>query len=672
MNIIKGIIGFTVFVVCLSASAQDFECGEPKKKAKKLFKKLEADAGLSNNERMAKLNEIRKIDPDFIEVLDELAFIYERKANTYALDPKTYTKSLQFESLKIKLWQEISAKCPEFAGGIYKYKLGKYFFNKKEYNNARPYLEYFVKNGKGADEMMGDAKLMLRGVRAYEKIMSTEVPFNPVKLEGGANSGWDEYLPMLSPDNRYLYFTRKKTLETKSTFDRVKEFELLTESRRMGKNRFSSGLDMPERLNIGQYQGGVSISVDNKLMFMTVVNMVKMKDGRGFANGDIYYTEKKDGAWTDLKSIGDNINGKLTWEGQPCISSDNKVLYFASAREPGVNGHIGGMDIYKSIRQDDGSWGDPINLGDSINTPFDEKSPFMHADSYTLYFSSNGHVGVGGFDIFYSKQNEAGEFYYPVNLGHPINTEKDEHGFIVSTDGKYGYFSSNLEGKSLDIYSFELYEQARPKKVLFVQGSMKTASGKVPEDVKIELKSTNSKRVREGVVDKETGEYVAVVAVDKDEDVLLTAKKKGYAFSSQLVSSGGTVIGKPQRRPEMELKKIEKGEKYRINDINFATNSYELNDDDKFILDEFVDFLKTNPTVRIAIHGHTDNVGDPEENLELSKNRAKEVYDYLVSKGISADRLTHDGFGETQPLASNDTAEGRAKNRRTEFVILNK
>lgn len=653
-------------------AAQEFECSEPKKKAKKLYDKLQTGPKLSTNERMAKLNEIKELEPEFVEVLDELSHIYERKAESLAYDPKTYQKSVRYDAGKLKFWQEIASICPQYAGGEFLYKLGKHYFVKRQYTNAKPYLKKFLEQPEKSKKLEPMAQALMRDVLIYEKLISTKVPFEPKKVSGGANSGFDEYLPMLSPDNRYLYFTRKKKGNSKGTFKGDPMVELLTESRRMGKNFFSSGVDMPERFNKGQYQGGMSISVDNRYIFLTVVEMVQLKDGRGFANGDIFMSEKIDGRWSDLKALPGHINGRYTWEGQPCISSDNRTLYFASAREPGKNGHIGGMDIYKCERDKNGNWGPIINLGDSINTPYDEKSPFMHADSYTLYFSSNGHIGMGGQDIFYAKATNDGKFRRAVNLGNPINTDKDEVGFIVSTDGKFGYFSSNLEGGSLDIYSFELYEQARPKKVLFVEGDMKTKSGKVPEDVEIELKSTKSVRKQNGVVDKITGKYVAVIAVDEGEDVLLTAKKKGYAFSSQLVSSGNSVVGKPNKVKKMELQKIEEGDNYEINDINFATNSYELNSKAKFILTEFVDFLKVNPSVKIAVHGYTDNVGEPEDNLMLSKNRAKAVAQFLESSGINSSRLTSEGFGETNPLASNDTEQGRAINRRTEFVILKK
>ena len=651
-----------------SLFSQENPCWEPSKKALKAYDKYRLQNG-DLNSKITQLEQIYKDYPDYVEVLDELSSLYIKKAEDAYKSPSGFRQGLSYEKTSIQKVIKITEVCPKYAGAIMSYKLGEYYYDQKKYAEAKNYFKQFLTNNDSYQKEIAAAKKYLNNISAYEFLINNKVPFEPVKVKGGVNTKWNEYLPMLSPDNRYLYFTREKEIDTKATFDRYQKVELLTESRRVGTNTFSSGLDMPEKLNIGQYQGGTSVSVDNSLLFITVVNLEPMKDGRLYDNADIYYSERKQGQWSELKSIGDHINGRLTWEGQPCISSDNQTLYFTSARE---QDNFGGMDIYKVERLPNGKWGNPINLGDSINTTGNDKSPFMHADSYTLYFSSDGHIGMGGFDIFYSKMDDKGSFYSPKNLGNPINTDKDEHGFIVSTDGKYGYFASNLDGTSLDIYSFELYESARPKKVVFVEGSIKSESGNVPENVEIELKTVDSERTQKGVVNEETGSYVAVVAVEEEEDVLLTAKKEGYAFTSQLISSNEKVIGKPVKQEQMEIKEIKPEEKYTINDINFATNSYELNKQSKFILNGFVEFLEINPTVKISIHGHTDNVGDNNDNLALSKNRAREVQNYLISKGINESRLSYDGFGETQPIASNETEEGRAKNRRTEFLILSK
>ncbi|HCQ30194.1 MAG TPA: hypothetical protein DIU39_07910, partial [Flavobacteriales bacterium] len=514
----------------------------------------------------------------------------------------------------------------------------------------------------------------------FLELKNNPVPFNPKKVPGVCTQ-WDEYLPSLSPDNRYLFFTRREIVQNLDDFTGPKWQERFIQSRKIRRDSFSRGIPMPKPFNQGLNQGGASISVDNKMIFITIVQNeigcykdIPSMRSHGYANGDIYFTEFKNGEWTPLKSIGSNINGKCTWEGQPSISADNKTLYFARASEPDGKTNYGGMDLYKVNRLPDGSWSDPINLGPEINTPGNEKSPFMHSDSYTLYFASDGRLGFGGYDIYYTKMKDNGKFETPKNLGYPINTEQDEHGFIVSKDGHKGWFSSKEDGTNLELYYFDLYPEARPEKVVFVEGEIKDQDGNVPEGAQVLLKNTKTDKEIEAVIDEESGKYVAVIAVgdEPDEDIMLTAKKKGYAFTSQLITSDEIVTGKPIKTKPTEIKPIEVGESYTINDIHFETNSYQLDKRAMEVLNEFIEFLEMNPTVKIAIHGHTDNVGDPQENLILSENRAKAVYQYLILEGIDPSRLQYKGFGDTKPIVSNNTEEGRAKNRRTEFVITAK
>lgn len=649
----------------LGIYAQEENCPEPAKKAVKLFNKAQAAPA---KERKALIYQATKIDPNYLEAIDALAEMAESKEKI-AMTP---TALLNASNTKRKYWMKIVDICPEYRNFFHTMKLGDYYFSKREFENAKPYFEKIMAAPNAFKKDIRYANERLKDIETYVKLITDSVPFSPIKLEG-PSTGHDEYLPMLSPDNRYLYFTRKMPDETKGAADKGFS-EQFIKSRKMGR-KYSGGIPMPSPFNLGQYQGGVSVSVNNKLLFITIVDVIpyRGKDragfGRMFDNADIFFSEYKNGKWGKLESIGSNINTPTTWEAQPSISADNKTLYFTRV----VNPFGGDMDIYKSERQKDGSWGDPINLGAPINTPGDEKSPFMHSDSYTLYFSSNYHIGMGGYDIFYSTMdNETKNFKDPINIGNPINTTKDEHGFIVSKDGDKAYYGSDEDGKDLNIYHFDLYEEARPKAVAFVNGEIKNNLGEVPEGAQVMLKNTATNQEVEAVIDEETGDYVAVIAIDKDQDVMLTAKKKGFAFSSQLISSDEIVVGKPVKTEKVAIKPIEVGESYQINDINFATNSFEITPRITTVLNEFIDFLKLNDNLKIAINGYTDNIGDPEQNLTLSQKRAEAVYNYLVLEDITPTRLTYKGFGETNALASNDTEAGRRKNRRTEFVIMSK
>ncbi|MEQ8909491.1 MAG: OmpA family protein [Vicingaceae bacterium] len=653
---------FFVFLSFGLSAQKEADCGKANKKAQKLFDKAKQHAFRGSQAYNYLVSAVTE-DEDFVEAYSILAHLNEQKGSR---NPQNINRTLSY-------YKKAHEACAAYRNYEAAYWLAEFHFKNGEYDQAEPFVNLYVEkaNGSAADEQMIQAMQMQERIKAYREIFKNPVPFNPKKVEGPSTND-DEFLPMLSPDNQFLFYTRRMEVDSKSALGKVQK-EVFIQSRKKYDGTYSQGIPLPTPFNKGSYQGGSSISVDNKWLFITIVEQTPCRAGGGrtvgFSNGDIYYARFQGGQWSELKSIGDHINGRCTWEGQPSISADNKTLYFASARG---EDNYGGMDLYKSEKQEDGSWGPPINLGPSINTSGNEKSPFMHSDSYTLYFSSDGHPGVGGQDVFFTRINKFGKFDAPVNLGVPINTEEDEHGFMVSTDGKYGYFSSDMNSKSLDIFYFDLPEKARPDDVVFLKGSVESKNPDAAKGLSIELKNMETNQVIEGVVDEESGEYVAVVAASENQDVMMMAKKNGYAFSSQYINTGKDLVGKPRRAKPMEINPIEAGETYRINNINFATDSYQLNEQVMNVLNEFIGFLEVNSSVRIMIQGHTDNVGDAADNLTLSTERAKAVNNYLILEGIDPNRLEFKGFGESKPIASNETEEGRAKNRRTEFVVLSK
>ena len=677
MNVWRNAI-FEFFLTCFLLSAftvipfktrgQEDYCNKPAKQARKYYEQAEA-IGFKGDQGYFLLKKAISEDEEFAEAYLRLGEINHKKYYTSnQLRGSSSKASVNYEKRMIDYYNLAMEYCPEIEDYRLNFILGQHFYKKRDFLTAKAYLTSYVelKKGRKSNSTIELAKSYLSDIDEYFNILNHPVPFKPVKVLGASTEN-DEYLPVLSPDNKYLFFTRKKMVNSGSAFGNV-ERELFIQSKNNYNGSFEQGIPMPDPFNKNIYQGGASISVDNKLIFVTVIEQINV-NGYGFSNGDIYYSEFKNGAWSQLKSLGDNINSRTIWEGQPSISADNKTLYFARAIDKEIPGeHYGLMDIYKTEKLENGSWSDPVNLGPNINTSGNEKSPFMHSDSYTLYFSSDTRIGLGGFDIFYSKMNGDMEFTKAVNLGYPINTEKDEHGFVVSTDGHYGYFASSLENDNLDIYSFELYKEARPEQVLFVKGQAISGLDAL-DGLEIKLKNVKTDKEIDAVLDKETGEYVGVIAVKEEEDVLMTAKKSGYAFSSQYLSSSKNVVGKPVVS-DLEVKEIKKGESYRINNITFATNKYDLNNKVRAILDEFAIFLNQNSNLVVELHGHTDNVGQDAENQILSENRAKAVYSYLLEKGVHEDRLSYKGFGPFKPVADNSTEEGRALNRRTEFLVL--
>lgn len=496
-----------------------------------------------------------------------------------------------------------------------------------------------------------------------------------------------EYLPMLSPDNELLFFTRVSQVRAKGDIV-SREVEELTEARRGDvKADFDAGKALAEPFNMGDGYGGLTISVNNQEMFVTVC---EPPDAQGYRNCDIHrscyatrYDLDKGGQvfeWTRLQNLGPNINTPDGWESQPTLSADGNTLYFATMRR-----NTDGIDIYESRRVGRDEWS-PARPVKGINTPGDEKAPFVHSDSRTLYFAARpptdeggridvrrGHRGAGGYDIFFSRMNEDGSWTRPRNIGGPINTEQDEHGLIVSADGHTAYFASGrFQGAGdLDIFGFELPRDVRPDDILVVKGEVRNEKGELVKDATVEIEYMDTRKVEVVRVDSTSGRYATVVKLKPGSDVIMTVKKKDHVFDSRSFSVEDTARA-GVASVDMQVQKIEVGRSYRVNDIRYATNSAEITRSSEYILDELTVFLKENPAVRIRIEGHTDSRGGAADNKVLSEDRAANVSRYLLAHGIAAERLSHRGYGPERPVAGNDTEEGRARNRRTEFVIVSR
>ena len=658
-------------LACSIAFAQDDDpCGKPTDK--KIIKLLEEAAKAKDGaERHQKLKATQEIDPDCAECLFQLgvsAYKRIRESRTASFAPA------------IKYFDELEEKCPGYHSDVY-YYLGTMHYAEGRYAEAAQAFQKFQKfpsddpskMSRDVDKKTADVEEVMPELQFYADFYRNELPFDPTVLPGVSTSS-DEYLPMLSPDNGILFFTRLSKYQAKGDLV-AKDVEELTESRRSDRSApFGKGTALPEPFNQGDSYGGVTISVNNKELFVTICRPA----GQGYNNCDIYRTHydnhmdfatgKEVWEWTGLEDLGPNINTPDGWESQPSLSADGRTLYFATVRRDSR-----GTDIYSSTRNEKGEWSPARPLPRNINTDGDDKAPFMHSDSRTLYFASKGHQGVGGYDIFFSRLNDDGTWTDPKNIGHPINTPQDEHGLIVSADGRTAYFaSSRFKGVGgLDIYSFSLPKEVRPDEILVLTGDVRDENGKVVNDAVVEIKYMDTRKTEVIAVDGTDGTYATVVNLRAGSDVVMTVKKADHVFDSRAYSLADTVR-KGVAEVDMTVQKIEVGKRYRVNDINYASNSAAITPASNYIIDELVTFLNENPSVRIAIHGHTDNVGSQADNMALSNDRAFTVMEYLQDQGISAGRLSFKGFGPTKPIASNDTEAGRAQNRRTEFVIVSR
>lgn len=639
---------------------------------KKLIKSFEKGVQLLNagkmNEAEITFAKILDEEPEFTEAWVASSEINYSKYKS-ATDPKNQNN---YYARYVKCLESVAKLCPSYQNYEVCYTLGKIFFSHDKLDVAKKYLKTYIDNGKKGTKYYTDAESTYHYIEQYLNLIENPVPFEPVVVEG-VSSAYDDYLPLISPDGSLALFTKaymKKEVQSIYGERFVEEFTVSKASDDQGLV-FSPGEPLPYPFNTGKNQGAASISIDNKTMFITICEFVS----RDYDNCDIYMSTRTGDGWSELKSLGPNINGVKTWESQPSISADGKTLYFASIREEniGFDPDNPTSDIYYSTKDEKGNWSRAKNLGPKINTPGNEKSPFIHSDSQTLYFSSDGHLGIGGYDIFFSKFRDD-DWTTPVNIGYPINTKNNDLGFVVNTQGTKAYFASNkLNGKGgWDIYAIDLYKEARPEKVFLVKGQLVDDNGYALADAKLEVKNTRTEEVSEGVVDSETGHYaVAVTAENEADDFLMVVKKEDYSFSSTLIEPTEETFEKPIE-VNFEVKPIEAGKSVQINDIYYATASYEINTKSYAVLNEFAEFLKTNPTVKVEIRGHTDNIGSAQTNITLSNRRAQAVYDYLLSKGVPTGNISYKGYGPNMPIADNKTEAGRAKNRRTEFYILSK
>lgn len=660
------------FIYSTSFSQIDDLCVETRnKKAIKLYNDAINIINYDYKKGYILLKEAIIIEPDFIEVYYLLGEINYRNALHALSDIHEIQMLERYYSRAEKNFLKVTELCPSYYNYSSYFYLGEFYYDSKDFKKAQFNLLKFTSKSSLQSVEMDKAKAMLENVNIYLDLTENPVFFNPHYVEGICTKA-DEFLPYISPDGQYAFYTKRyKEMRLKAyVAEDVEEFTYSVRKETVDSLLcvYSKGNKMLLPFNDGRNQGGVSITIDNNHLYITICEFTRVGN-KPYNNCDIYVSHLIDGKWSELINLGDSINSNNTWEGQPSISADGNTLYFASAREES----IGGIDIYKTEKNKEGKWLKAKGLGLKINTKGNDKSPFIHSDNHTLYFSSDGRLGMGGFDIYFSKLQDNNKWTEPMNIGYPINTNDDDLGFIVSTNGQKAYFSSNkLSGVGgWDIYSFDLYDKARPKKVLFVKGQLVDEKGEILVDAKVELKSITSSKITEGLVDRMTGKYAVAVSVLKNEEFIMTVKKKEYSFTSQYINPYDEEFEEP-KEVDFEVKKIEKGTNVKLNNIYFAFNSDSLDNRSKIVLDNFFEFLIENEQLKIRIDGHTDDIDTKEFNLDLSVRRAKAVHDYLKNTGIRKDRLKYTGYGETKPVADNNSDEGRALNRRTEFVILKK
>ena len=582
-----------------------------------------------------------EIEPRFIEANFMLGDIYADTKNMIKAKQCYLNGVLTDSSYYTKGW----------------YWLANIEMNDTNYRLAKEYYSIFLRLDTENIDLQPLAQKGIKEADFRQYAIANPVPFSPTNMGTMINTMFDEYLPALTADEQTIIITRKEPRKATTTANTPEEEDFYIATKDNNGN-WTMAQRVDEPLNSNDNEGAQCISQDGRFIVFTICG-----EG-GMGSCDLYWSKKVGNRWSKPRNLGAAVNSRY-WDSQPSFSIDGKTLYFTSNRPGGK----GGKDIWKTTLNANGRWGKAVNMGDSINTPQDETCPFIHYDDQTLYFASNGHIGMGGFDIFYSRKLNDTTWSMPTNIGYPINTSGEEMNLIVGAGGKMAIFSSDkLEGYGgQDLYSFELYQEAQPIATTYMKGRVFDEKSKQPlaADFRI-IDLENENEVVSATADPVTGSFLISLPVNKN--YALNVSMDGYLFHSENIELLSGTPDEPFLK-NVGMKQLSVGESVVLKNVFFETNKYDLKDESRVELMKLHSFMQNNPAVSIEISGHTDNVGNDNDNQTLSENRAQAIYNFLIENGIEADRLSYKGYGETQPIDTNDTEEGRANNRRSEFKI---
>lgn len=442
------------------------------------------------------------------------------------------------------IFKKVIKYCPDYPDARAHYYMGLINYSTENFPGAVEEFQKFFdiadrEQSDIYDSFVKDAEIYQRWSVFLNDMYGNPVPFDPKPILK-ISTRHNEILPYRTLDeSRFFFYRQIPVYQDNSlvyTEDMQQKVLKMFMARKLPYGNYSEGKIMPTPFNRTGTEGGVSITADNKTLFYSLTT----RSGP-YNNSDIFCSEHKNGRWMPAENLGNRINGATSWESQPSVSADGRFLYFASNRQGG----FGGEDIWRSERQADGTWGEPENLGASVNTPGNERFPFICADGKTLFFASNGWMGLGGYDIFFTRIGDK-RYNEPQNLGYPINTSDDEMNFGVSCDGTRAYFSSNrYKGNGgNDIFEFELYPSARPQKMILLRGKAVNAKGGAI-DGKIEVRNVQNGETSTFPIDESNGSFTIVVPAGNEN--IISAMNGDKCFATKKIgrdtaSCGGELI----------------------------------------------------------------------------------------------------------------------------------
>jgi outer membrane protein OmpA-like peptidoglycan-associated protein len=497
-------------------------------------------------------------------------------------------------------------------------------------------------------------------------------------LGDNVDSSEQDILPVIVPDGNTLYFTTNHPYSGE---------DVMATSFTKGEWTSANMLPPPIMTVYSESVTGISPDGNRLLLFGNYPG--------GLLRGNVYYSDKdSDGSWGKVTPFPAPINSDY-FDGDGKMTSDGKAILFVSDRPGAIGGFHpkvgihdrdacsyhgsdwGNTDIYVCLKLSDGSWGPAINLGATVNTPYAERAPFLHPDGKTLYFSSEGHAGLGFLDVYKCTRlsdTSWTEWSEPVNLGREVNTGQDDWGYVTSTDGKTAYMSmpckkDGVEGSK--VYSMTLPEVAKPDPVATVMGTVTDENGK-PLSASIQWEDLETgKVVGELSSDAKAGDYFITLPLNKNYG--FHAEKPGYFPVAEHLDLRGqdSAIHPVEHIVLVSIKSLQKNAvAINLNNIFFDLDEARLRAESYPELLRLIEIMKQAPDTRVEIAAHTDSTGTHQHNLDLSRRRAEAVVAYLISQGCNPNMLSPVGYAEARPIATNETDEGRARNRRVEFKFL--
>ncbi len=638
MNSYKNLFLLLFLFFSVPAFSQTFSTTN--KKAIKLYQ--EADLLLKQRNfdpAIVNLQEAIQKDPNFVEALTKLAGVYKLLGNADKAK-QLYIKAAEAKPDSKDLY------------GLY-YNVGEYHFNDGNYETAKKYFEKTQSYAPDKATLEKTDNYLAKCDFAIEA-KKHPVPFNPMLMPTDINKYFVQDYPVLTADQQTLIYSIIRTEKRGDDEDIVISYKV--------NGQWTVPVPISPNINTQFNEGACTLSSDGKTLIFTSNRPGSLGDC------DLFISHRQGNEWSKPQSLGAAVNSSR-WDSEPTLSSDGRTLYFSSDRKGG----LGQEDIWMSKQNDKGEWSKAVNLGKPVNTPGREVSPFIHSNGTTLYLSSSYFPGMGGFDIFVSHLKPDSSWEEPKNIGYPINTSVNEGTFFITTDSKKGYYSA-YEKRDAGYKRALMYEFDVPKELqelnlsTYAKGGVFDEDTKKPVKARVELIDLKTNKILQSVSsDSVNGSYVVVLTHGAEYALYVSAKD--YLFKSIFFDYKDPKDFNPLAL-DVYLSPIKTGHFIVLNNIFFASNSYSLEEKSKTELDKIVQFLKDNPKLKIEFGGHTDDVGSDKDNLTLSEKRAKAVYDYIVSKGIPANRLTYKGYGESKPARPNNSEEHRQLNRRIEFKVL--